>query len=91
MAGQSAQEKSNNPLDRRTQVTGLLTQIGDGDVVAADSLVLLLQSELRAIAAKLLRAERAGHTLQPTALVNEAYLRLVDQSWPPGATVQHKM
>ena len=60
--------------------TRLLEQMQAGDPGAADALVPVLQAELRAIAAKLLRAERAGHTLQPTALVNEAYLRLVDQS-----------
>ena len=60
--------------------TRLLARMQAGDPGAADALVPLLHAELRAIAAKLLRAERAGHTLQPTALVNEAYLRLVDQS-----------
>lgn len=40
----------------------------------------LVYDELRAVARRFLRAERAGHTLQPTALVHEAYLRLVDQS-----------
>lgn len=50
-----------------------------GDAAASESLMRLLYRELRAVAARCLRSERAGHTLQPTALVHEAYLKLVDQ------------
>jgi RNA polymerase sigma factor (TIGR02999 family) len=50
-----------------------------GDKAALDQLMPLVQSELRRLAGNYLRRERSGHTLQPTALVNEAYLRLVDQ------------
>jgi len=60
-------------------VTGLLRQAQAGDRAALDELLPLVYRELKGIAARQLAGERPGHTLQPTALVNEAYLRLVDQ------------
>jgi RNA polymerase sigma factor (TIGR02999 family) len=60
-------------------LTALLDEWGRGDRRALDQLLPLVYAELRRIAARQLRRERAGHSLQPTALVNEAYLRLVDQ------------
>ena len=60
-------------------VTQLLIDWGKGDQAALDRLMPLVYSELRRLATNYLRRERQGHTLQPTALVNEAYLRLVDQ------------
>ena len=60
-------------------VTQLLAAWGSGDQAALDQLVPLVYRELRRIARGHLARERAGHTLQTTALVNEAYLRLVDQ------------
>jgi RNA polymerase sigma-70 factor, ECF subfamily len=51
---------------------------GQGDQAAFDELVPLVHDELRRIARRCMAGERAGHSLQPTALVNEAYLRLVD-------------
>jgi RNA polymerase sigma-70 factor, ECF subfamily len=60
-------------------VTALLDEWTRGNREALDRLLPLVQSELRRIAARQLRREREGHTLRPTALVNEAYLRLVDQ------------
>ena len=60
-------------------MTLLLQQMERGDGDAANKLVPLLYRELRRMAASQLRRERPNHTLQPTALVNEAYLRLVDQ------------
>ena len=61
-------------------MTGDATQLLDawrgGDLAARDRLIALLYSELRAIAARQFGNERRGHTLQPTALVNEAYQRL---------------
>ena len=60
-------------------VTQLLVEWGGGDRAALDRLLPLVFDELRRLAASYLRRERAGHTLQPTALVNEAYLRLIDQ------------
>jgi RNA polymerase sigma factor (TIGR02999 family) len=60
-------------------ITGLLDDWGRGDPHALDRLVPLVYGELRRVAARQLRREREGHSLQPTALVHEAYLRLVDQ------------
>jgi RNA polymerase sigma factor (TIGR02999 family) len=60
-------------------VTQLLVKWAEGDVAALDKLMPLVYGELRRLANNYLRRERANHTLQPTALVNEAYLRLVDQ------------
>jgi len=60
-------------------VTELLHAWGDGDLDARERVVALVYEELRRRAAAHLRHERQGHTLQPTALVHEAYLRLVDQ------------
>lgn len=62
-----------------TEVTRLLNDWGNGDSTALDQLMPIVYAELRAIAARYLRSERQDHTLQPTALVNEAYLRLIDQ------------
>ena len=60
-------------------VTAMLDAWSRGDTLALDRLLPLVYAELRQIAARRLRQERAGHTLQPTALVHEAYLRLVEQ------------
>ena len=60
-------------------VTELLLAWGDGDREALDRLVPLVYSELRRQAVRKLARERGGHTLQPTALVHETFLRLVDQ------------
>jgi len=59
------------------EVTMLLQQVRAGDSAAADKLIPLVVDELRRLARLQLQKERPGHTLQPTALVNEAYLRLV--------------
>lgn len=64
----------------REQITALLLELDGGDARAADLLVPLLYDELRRIASRQLRRESAGHTLQTTALVHEAWLRLVDQT-----------
>jgi RNA polymerase sigma-70 factor, ECF subfamily len=61
-------------------ITRLLAELGDGRREALDEVLPHVYGELRRIAARHLRAERSGHTLQPTALVNEAYMRLVDQT-----------
>jgi RNA polymerase sigma factor (TIGR02999 family) len=60
-------------------VTGLLQAWGGGDPAALDRLVPIVYDELRRQAQRYLRRENPGHTLQTTALVHEAYLRLVDQ------------
>jgi RNA polymerase sigma factor (TIGR02999 family) len=61
------------------EVTRLLVAWGDGDTAALDRLMPLVHTELRRLARHYMSRERAGHTLQSTALVNEAYLRLVVQ------------
>lgn len=61
------------------EVTQLLLEWGRGNPAALDRLVPLIYEELRSMAARYLRREDPGHTLQPTALVHEAYLKLVDQ------------
>lgn len=60
-----------------TAVTVLLKQLSDGDSTAADRLIPIVFSELRNLADVYIRREHPGHTLQPTALVHEAYLRLI--------------
>ena len=67
-----------------TDVTRILNAIEQGDAGATDQLLPLVYEELRLLAAQKLSQERPGQTLQATALVHEAYLRLVgteDQSW----------
>ena len=61
-------------------VTGLLVAWGAGDESALDRLLPIVYGELRHVARRLMRGERGEHTLQTTALVNEAYLRLIDLS-----------
>lgn len=67
-------------MDRQQQdVTELLAEWRDGNQLAEEQLFPLVYDELRKLARSHLRRERPDHTLQPTALVNEAYLRLIDQ------------
>jgi RNA polymerase sigma factor (TIGR02999 family) len=61
------------------ELTELLLSWGDGNDSAREALLPLVYEDLRQLARTYLRRERPGHTLQPTALVHEAYLRLVDQ------------
>jgi RNA polymerase sigma factor (TIGR02999 family) len=65
--------------DQPGHITQLLERWGGGDQSALDELTSLVYAELRKLAAAYLRRERPDHTLQATALVNEAYLRLVGQ------------
>lgn len=68
------------PTDHeRKELTALLKAWSAGDLQARDELLPLVYQELRRRAAAYLRRERADHTLQPTALIHETYLRLVDQ------------
>jgi RNA polymerase sigma factor (TIGR02999 family) len=60
------------------QVTQLLQAWSDGDAAALEQLTPLVYEELRRLAARYMGRERPGHTLQTSALINEAYLRLVD-------------
>jgi RNA polymerase sigma factor (TIGR02999 family) len=66
-----------------TDVTRILSAIEQGDPHAAEQLLLLVYEELRKLAAQKLAQEKPGQTLQATALVHEAYLRLVDQDQAP--------
>jgi len=68
---------TNSAPDR---VTGLLLAWSEGEQSALKTLVSLLYPQLRQLAHEYMRRERPGHTLQTTALVNEAYLRLIDSS-----------
>ena len=70
------------PMSSSHQVTLLLAEWAKGSAKALNELTPLVYSELHQLAASYLRKERNGHTLQPTALVHEAYLRLVDQASP---------
>ncbi|HEX5708312.1 MAG TPA: sigma-70 family RNA polymerase sigma factor [Pyrinomonadaceae bacterium] len=62
------------------EVTQMLLRLTDGESTVLDDLLPLIYGELRRLAASYLRRERPGHTLQPTALVHEAYMRMVDQT-----------
>ena len=64
------------------EVTSLLTEWARGSQQALNELTPLVYKELRQLAVAYLQRERRGHTLQPTALVHEAYMRLVDQANP---------
>ena len=68
------------PVSPSSQVTQLLSHWSRGDLKAREELLPLVYDELRRLAHSYLRRERSDHTLQATALVHEAYLRLVDQS-----------
>lgn len=65
--------------DRPSDVTDLLLDWNEGDEEALGRLIPLVEAELRRIAGRYMRREAGSHTLQPTALVNELYLKLVDQ------------
>jgi RNA polymerase sigma factor (TIGR02999 family) len=71
--------RERNVTDLSNSTSRLLRAWGRGDLQARDALLPLVYRELRRQAAGYLRHERADHTLQPTALVHEAYLRLVGQ------------
>ena len=66
-------------MDAPTDINTLLGELDVGNDKAVAELVVLLYSELRSLASSYLRRERSDHTLQTTALVHEAYLRLADQ------------
>jgi RNA polymerase sigma factor (TIGR02999 family) len=67
------------PAPDAVDVTGLLQAWGAGDPNAGEHVLPAIYAALRTQAARVMRQEGSGHTLQPTALVHEAYLRLVDQ------------
>jgi RNA polymerase sigma factor (TIGR02999 family) len=65
-------------MSSRSDATELLQAWSNGDESAFDKLVPLIYQELRVLAERYMRRERMDHTLQSTALVNEAYVRLID-------------
>src|SRR5262245_42057942 len=72
----------NRAMRDESAVTRMLRDVQAGDQAALDRLMPVVYEELRKLADAYLRRERAGHTLQPTALVHEAYMRLVGQDQP---------
>lgn len=71
------------------QVTRLLERLREGEQGALDELMPIMYVELRRIARAFMRRQRVGHTLQPTALVNEAYIRLFGDAGPALANRGH--
>jgi RNA polymerase sigma factor (TIGR02999 family) len=80
-------DQSSNPRE----VTRLLAAWGQGDALALEKLTRLVYQELRRLAHHYMSGQRDGHTLQTTALVNEAYLRLAGQAQPSFANRSHFM
>lgn len=70
-------------MPQEGEVTKLLFQMRHGDERAAEQLMPIVYNELRRIAAGIMRSERPGHTLQPTAVVHEAYLRMMGGAVSP--------
>ena len=68
-----------HPVAPNIEVTKALIEVSNGNRRSLDQLMPAVYDELRRLAESFMRSERAGHTLQPTALVHEAYLRLIDQ------------
>jgi RNA polymerase sigma factor (TIGR02999 family) len=73
-------EEDESMISSSHQVTQLLRAWSDGDEGALERLAPLVDAELHRLAGSYLRRERPGHTLQATALINEAYLRLIDDT-----------
>jgi len=71
------------------EITQLLLRWSRGDQAALDQLMPVVYEELHKLAHSYLRRERSDHTLQPTALINEAYLRLVKQDFPEWQSRRH--
>jgi RNA polymerase sigma factor (TIGR02999 family) len=67
-------------MSEQVNVTRLLMELSNGNDAVIEELLPVVYDELKKLAASYLRRERSNHTLQPTALVHEAYLRLVDQT-----------
>ncbi|HEX6885229.1 MAG TPA: sigma-70 family RNA polymerase sigma factor [Planctomycetota bacterium] len=75
-----APSQPQDPAPPAGEATQLLASLKRGEAAASGRLLELIYAELKSLAAAALRGERADHTLQPTALVHEAWLRLVDQT-----------
>ena len=78
----SLSEAACKPPTGPSDVTRLLTDWQNGDRCALDQLMPLVYRDLRRVAAAYLRDERLNHTLQPTALIHESYLRMIEQDFP---------
>jgi len=72
-------EPPRNAEEAQARIAEILAELSQGDRRGADELLPLLYQEFREMASRLFRQERRDHTLQPTALVHEAYMKLVDQ------------
>ena len=73
-----AEDEKNHPIqERSSDATQLLRRVNAGDAAAAENLLPLVYEQLRALAGSYFRGQPADHTLQPTALVHEAYLKLI--------------
>ncbi len=79
-SGEYSQHDISIAFGRMSELTQILERVESGDRLALDELLPCVYSELRQMAAAQLRREKPGHSLQATALVHEAYLRLVDGS-----------
>src|SRR4030095_4463448 len=77
------------PSSTRQEVTQLLGDWSGGDEGALEKLFPLVHPELHRLAHRYMSRERAGHTLQTTAIINEAYLRLVDNTKPSWQNRSH--
>jgi RNA polymerase sigma-70 factor (ECF subfamily) len=77
------------PMPPPNEITPLLLRWSQGDEVALSELLPVVYQELHRLAQSYLRRERADHTLQPTALINEAYLRLIKQDFPEWQSRRH--
>jgi len=86
---QARHESTDESLARRQAVSQLLQEVGGGDRDAFDALVPLVYDELRALARRQRRRWQGDETLDTTALMHEAYLRLVDQSAPQWLSHPH--
>lgn len=75
-------------MTERSNLTVLLNRWRDGDNEAAAQLLSEVYDDLHRVAGSYMRRERQNHTLQPTALLNEAWIRLAQQKVPPGADRQ---
>jgi RNA polymerase sigma-70 factor (ECF subfamily) len=87
--GNRARSPTETPAASPQQVTQLLANWSDGDDAALEKLTPIVYEELRRLAHHYMAGQRPDHTLQTTALVNEAYLRLADQTSPSFANRSH--
>jgi RNA polymerase sigma factor (TIGR02999 family) len=85
----SGRAQSHVGLTRMSDITPMLQSMSAGDERAAERLISFVYDELRALAAAKLARERPGHTLQPTALVHEAWLRLGGEAQPAWQNRRH--